>query len=117
MDVNSVYPCLQELFPTVDSRLLKAVAIEHSKDANLAVEIVCSEIIPYLSGWSTGSSSPPEDGEGFKKQRYLLSQPQVIDKVDVGPSSEPQSIAYDDAKESDHTCGVLHADATPRFEH
>ncbi|KAF5455075.1 hypothetical protein F2P56_024688 [Juglans regia] len=116
MDCNSVYPCLQELFPTVDSRLLKAVSIEHSKDANLAVEIVCSEIIPYLSGWSVGSSSPPEDGEGFKKQRYLLSQPQVIDKVDAGPSSEPQSIAYDEAKERDHTCGVLHADATPLVE-
>lgn len=46
----------------------------------------------------------------------MLSQPQVIDKVDAGPSSEPQSIAYDEAKERDHTCSVLHADATPLVE-
>lgn len=33
----------------VDSRILRAVAIEHCKDPDTAVEVVLSEIIPCLS--------------------------------------------------------------------
>lgn len=45
-----------------------------------------------------------------------LSQQQVIDKPDMGPSSEPQPIDGEAAKETDHTGGALHADATPLVE-
>ncbi|KAL8234270.1 hypothetical protein R6Q59_020370 [Mikania micrantha] len=48
MGFNSVYKVLQEVFPQVDARALKAVAIEHSKDADVAVEVVLVEIIPHL---------------------------------------------------------------------
>ncbi|XAR61228.1 hypothetical protein NMG60_11034873 [Bertholletia excelsa] len=63
MGFNSVYRVLQEVFPQVDTRLLRAVAIEHSKDADTAVEVVLTEIIPFLpersaiSGSSTDSTN------------------------------------------------------------
>ncbi|CAH1417640.1 unnamed protein product [Lactuca virosa] len=56
MGFNSVYKALQDVFPQVDSRLLRAVAIEHPKDADLAVEVVLVDIIPHLS---EQSQSPP----------------------------------------------------------
>ncbi|KAI3742727.1 hypothetical protein L1987_60421 [Smallanthus sonchifolius] len=59
MGFSSVYKVLKELFPQVDSRLLKAVSLEHSKDADAAVEVVLVEIIPFLPDQplSNGSSS------------------------------------------------------------
>ncbi|XP_041022616.1 uncharacterized protein LOC121263657 isoform X1 [Juglans microcarpa x Juglans regia] len=116
MGFNSVYRCLQEIFPMVDSRLLRAVAIENSKDADQAALAVLSEIIPYFSLHSIGPSNPPENDNGIKKQMDLLSQQQVIVTADVGPSLEPCPIACDDAKETDHSSGVLHADAKPIVE-
>ncbi|XP_057535982.1 uncharacterized protein LOC130814026 isoform X2 [Amaranthus tricolor] len=48
MGFNSVYQTLKELFPQVDARLLKAVAIEHAKDPNAAVETILTEIFPFM---------------------------------------------------------------------
>ncbi|XP_058770856.1 uncharacterized protein LOC131644386 [Vicia villosa] len=60
MGFNSVYRSLQDIFPQVDSRLLRAVAIEHPKDADIAAEIVLTEIIPSISK-KLLSVTPPED--------------------------------------------------------
>ncbi|XP_009769175.1 uncharacterized protein LOC107809980 [Nicotiana tabacum] len=49
MGFKKVYKALHEIFPEVDSRILRAVAIEHCKDPDTAVEVVLSEIIPCLS--------------------------------------------------------------------
>lgn len=49
MGFNKVYKCLLEIFPEVDSRLLRAVAIEHPKNADSAAEVVLTEIIPYVT--------------------------------------------------------------------
>lgn len=49
MGFNKVYRSLQEVFPQIDARVLRAVAIEHSKDADAAVEAVLMEIIPFFS--------------------------------------------------------------------
>ncbi|XP_052293285.1 uncharacterized protein LOC102624032 isoform X2 [Citrus sinensis] len=57
MGFNAVYRCLMEMFPQIDTRLLKAVAIEHSKDADAAATIVLTEILPYWSKKSLTSSS------------------------------------------------------------
>lgn len=48
--------CLEQ----VDSRLLRAVAIEHPKDADIAAEIVLTEIIPSISK-KLLPVTPPED--------------------------------------------------------
>ncbi|XVF72453.1 hypothetical protein PTKIN_Ptkin12aG0122600 [Pterospermum kingtungense] len=57
MGFNKVYQCLMDIFPQVDSRILKAVAIENSKDVDAAAEIVLSEIMPYLSKRTVAASS------------------------------------------------------------
>ncbi|XP_047326510.1 uncharacterized protein LOC124930197 isoform X2 [Impatiens glandulifera] len=58
MDFKSVYNSLLEVFPEIDTRVLRAVAIEHSKDATTAVEAVLTEIIPYLTKKNISSGFP-----------------------------------------------------------
>lgn len=57
MGFTSVYRTLQDVFPQVDSRILRAVAIEHSKDADVAVEVVIDEVLPHLREQPTAVSS------------------------------------------------------------
>ncbi|XP_042048533.1 uncharacterized protein LOC121794439 isoform X1 [Salvia splendens] len=70
MGFNKVYKSLQEIFPQIDARALRAVAIEHSKDADAAVEAVLVEIIPFFSERSrphtpsTGSTTVGESSGG-----------------------------------------------------
>ncbi|XP_022727731.1 golgin candidate 5-like [Durio zibethinus] len=61
MGFNKVYQCLMGIFPQVDSRILKAVAIENSKDVDAAAEIVLSEIMPYLSKQAVAASSSSQN--------------------------------------------------------
>ncbi|KAK9139628.1 hypothetical protein Scep_009309 [Stephania cephalantha] len=49
MGFKSVFKALQEVFPQVDARILKAAAIEHSKDADAAVEFILSEVLASSS--------------------------------------------------------------------
>ncbi|KAI3460863.1 hypothetical protein Pfo_017526 [Paulownia fortunei] len=71
MGFNKVYKSLQEIFPQIDARVLRAVAIEHSKDADAAVEAVLVEIIPFFTERSrpstplTGSISGGESSEAL----------------------------------------------------
>ncbi|KAI3676507.1 hypothetical protein L1987_86117 [Smallanthus sonchifolius] len=64
--MGSVYNVLKELFPQVDSRLLKAVSLEHYKDADAAVEVVLVEIIPSFPDQplTNGSSSNSQSSLG-----------------------------------------------------
>lgn len=57
MGFNSVYQCLLSIFPEVDKRMLKAVAIENSNNVDAAAETILTEVIPYLSKSSASSSS------------------------------------------------------------
>ncbi|XWS76439.1 hypothetical protein CRYUN_Cryun01aG0176300 [Craigia yunnanensis] len=61
MGFNKVSQCLLDIFPQVDSRILKAVAIENSKDVNAAVEIVLSEIMPFLSKGTVAARSSSQN--------------------------------------------------------
>ena len=45
--------------------MLKAVAIEHSKDVDTAVEVVLVEVIPFLSKGTTASSGSSRDSGFF----------------------------------------------------
>ncbi|PWZ10285.1 hypothetical protein Zm00014a_029484 [Zea mays] len=49
-DLKEVFRSLQELFPEVDHRILKAIAIEHSKDVDSAVVTVLDEVMPFMTG-------------------------------------------------------------------
>ncbi|XP_022869024.1 uncharacterized protein LOC111388525 isoform X2 [Olea europaea var. sylvestris] len=69
MGFNEVYKVLQEIFPQIDSRVLRAVAIEHSKDADAAIDAVLEEIIPFFterSRQSCQSSGSMNVGESSK---------------------------------------------------
>ncbi|XP_008776441.1 uncharacterized protein LOC103696548 [Phoenix dactylifera] len=46
MTVQSVFRSLREVFPQVDLRILKAVAIEHPEDVDAAVEFILSDVLP-----------------------------------------------------------------------
>ncbi|KAL6516062.1 hypothetical protein OROGR_019367 [Orobanche gracilis] len=72
MGFNEVYQSLQELFPQIDSRALRSVAIEHSKDTDAAVEAVLEEIIPFFIERST-PSSPLDQSSSMAKSSESLS--------------------------------------------
>ncbi|XP_059660521.1 uncharacterized protein LOC132306928 [Cornus florida] len=69
MGFNSVYKALQEVFPQLDARILRAVAIEHSKDADAAVEAVLVEVIPYISKRSPEPCSSNDNGVLLEQSR------------------------------------------------
>lgn len=45
----------------VDTRILKAVAIEHSKDADAAAECILSEVLPFMTRQFSAHSSSHEN--------------------------------------------------------
>ncbi|XP_010422521.1 PREDICTED: uncharacterized protein LOC104707794 isoform X1 [Camelina sativa] len=62
MGYKAVYSSLAELFPQIDARLLKAVAIEHPKDADEAAAVVVSEIVPlFYPNLADDTSAPPDN--------------------------------------------------------
>ncbi|CAK9151046.1 unnamed protein product [Ilex paraguariensis] len=93
MGFNTVYRVLQEIFPQVaevDTRLLRAVAVEHRKDADAAVEAVLNEIIPFLSERTMVTSSSNEKG-------IVLNSPEAV--TDANTTSQS-----DDTLLVDSTC-------------
>ncbi|XP_048138932.1 uncharacterized protein LOC115730459 isoform X2 [Rhodamnia argentea] len=99
MGFSTVYRCLQELFPQLDARVLKAVAIENSKDADAAVEVVLSEILPYVSVQEKPQSSPSQylgslnlsDGEVRSDQPSSLSRRRSMAEKANAASSEAKA--------------------------
>ncbi|KAL0730553.1 hypothetical protein Bca4012_026646 [Brassica carinata] len=58
MGYKLVYRSLTELFPQIDSRILKAVAFEHPKDADEAAAVVISEIVPKFEATHPLNKTP-----------------------------------------------------------
>ena len=101
MGFNSVYRSLQDIFPQVVSRILRAVAIEHPKDADQAAEIVLTEIIPFIPKSNNPPATPPQDnGPGVpinlqverEEEGNKLRHRRRVDVKDVGPSFASPSI-------------------------
>ncbi|XP_010938758.1 uncharacterized protein [Elaeis guineensis] len=46
MTFQAVFLLLQEVFPQIDPRILKAAAIEHAEDVDAAVEFILSDVLP-----------------------------------------------------------------------
>jgi hypothetical protein len=100
MGFKKVYKALQEIFPEVDFRLLRAVAIEHKKDADSAVESVLTEIIPYLTGkfglsdsssknWSP--EQPPSSSSESRAAEQTASSSSESRAAEKTPSSSSES--------------------------
>ncbi|XP_073283784.1 uncharacterized protein [Primulina huaijiensis] len=83
MGFNEVYNSLQELFPEIDARVIRAVAIEHSKDPDAAVEAVLEEIIPFFSEISRPTT--PLTGRSFLDQspKEAIATVQSVDGLPV----------------------------------
>ncbi|OVA20065.1 Ubiquitin system component Cue [Macleaya cordata] len=132
MGFNSVFRALQEIFPEVDIRILKAVAIEHPKDADAAVEVILFEVLPstssrpeaslptidnrddeHLSSFSPLTSPhTPSDYQDLKhssigeigtEQSFLLKHQGAAEETIASSSSKPGSVASEDADENYHT--------------
>ncbi|XP_078445171.1 uncharacterized protein LOC144714325 [Wolffia australiana] len=95
MSYRSVFCALQELFPQIDLRVLKAVALEHCTDVDAAAEFILSEFLPTLDAQrdkprvSTGSlshSKLPDSGlliEGTDGMTYSsISSPDMTLRID-----------------------------------
>ncbi|KAG5252000.1 hypothetical protein OIU76_008191 [Salix suchowensis] len=118
MGFKTVYKCLMDVFPQVDTRILKAVAIEHSKDAGVAVEVVLSEVLPFLTRQSAVpiprcvNTTPISDGEAEHEEQVTgLRHRQVRLVRSAGSSSEPRSTAEKDSRKADLS-GILGSDST-----
>nr|XP_018684268.1 PREDICTED: uncharacterized protein LOC103992430 [Musa acuminata subsp. malaccensis] len=49
MTLKSVLRALQEVFPQIDLRILRAVAVEYSEDVDAAVEFILSDVLPIIT--------------------------------------------------------------------
>ncbi|XP_065861176.1 uncharacterized protein [Euphorbia lathyris] len=122
MGFKGVYRSLMELFPQVDSRILKAVAIEHPKNAELAVEVVISEVLPNLSQHAAvgsplhkvrGSSSISNGSAEDEELANSLRNHQVGLEKTISTSVESRSIANNDAYKTANA--VFVSDSTTVF--
>ncbi|KAG8370711.1 hypothetical protein BUALT_Bualt13G0011700 [Buddleja alternifolia] len=93
MGFNKVYKSLLEVFPQVDSRALRAVAIEHSKDADAAVEAVLVEIIPFFAERSRPSSPLTRRSISVRKSNEALLGSIVTTQTADGPSLNKEGSA------------------------
>ncbi|THU59844.1 hypothetical protein C4D60_Mb07t06310 [Musa balbisiana] len=56
MTLKSVLRALQAVFPQIDLRILRAVAVEYSEDVDAAVEFILSDVLPIITGPAEASN-------------------------------------------------------------
>ncbi|KAF2314898.1 hypothetical protein GH714_037106 [Hevea brasiliensis] len=95
----------------VDSRMLKAVAIENPKDVNGAAEVIISEVLPFLSQQSMVDSPLHKDcsPSGLSGGRVVNDEQ---NNRTVTTSLESKSIAKEDACKTDLTSAIHHSGST-----
>ncbi|XP_042007196.1 uncharacterized protein LOC121755838 isoform X2 [Salvia splendens] len=101
MSFRKVYETLQDLFPLIDVRVLKAVAIEHSKDVDEAVVAVIDEIIPFLASHSVCERNPEVEGDIV---RLTLKVDDDV-KMDANIHSQGESLVVV-GENRVHTCQI-----------
>ncbi|KAL8530695.1 hypothetical protein ACS0TY_007653 [Phlomoides rotata] len=100
MGFQSVYSSLLDLFPQVDPRALKAVAIEHSKDVDTAVIAVLEEIIPFLTEKPT-PSSPLSQSFSISESSNVDTQKEDCPLVETGGLVQlPNAYIVDSGKQT-----------------
>ncbi|XP_057800811.1 uncharacterized protein LOC131016195 [Salvia miltiorrhiza] len=105
MSFQKVYESLQDLFPLIDDRALRAVAIEHSKDVDAAVVAVLEEIIPFFTVRSTPNSPlgrsvcEGESSKGSSSVRTEVVPQEENDHRFVSGNSQPSTSADDGLSE------------------
>ncbi|KAM3404051.1 hypothetical protein ACQJBY_007257 [Aegilops geniculata] len=92
-DHMTVFRSLRELFPQVDPRMLKAVAIEHHKDADSAVVAVLDEVMPSMIGSVEVSSLHQEAAVSKDDFFRSLSANQAARETGSSSSAGPVGIS------------------------
>uniref|UniRef100_A0A1D1XY56 CUE domain-containing protein n=1 Tax=Anthurium amnicola TaxID=1678845 RepID=A0A1D1XY56_9ARAE len=109
MSFKSVYRCLQEVFPQVDLRILKAIAIEHSTDVDAAVDFVLLEVLPHLSASQDESYIHSEvQEENFKSLEVERSSQGISSSVNSSLHSYPDQLV-EKLPGTDHASAALFA--------
>ncbi|KAF2298662.1 hypothetical protein GH714_024594 [Hevea brasiliensis] len=113
MGFKAVYRTLMELFPQVDSRILKAVAIEHPKDVSGAAEVVLSEVLPFLAQQSMVDRPLHRDcrPSGLSDRRAENEEQKNMGRI-VASCLESKSIAKEDVCKTDLTIAIHYSDST-----
>ncbi|KAL9236030.1 hypothetical protein vseg_010743 [Gypsophila vaccaria] len=108
MGFKSVYQTLRELFPQVDTRLLKAVAIEHAQNPDSAVEYILTEVLPCIGNSSSAPTFAVKD-KGQTVETGIASSSMlgsisgncaIPSTQNNGRNLDEDSLAYYDANES-----------------
>ncbi|XP_042518062.1 uncharacterized protein LOC122091892 [Macadamia integrifolia] len=112
MGFSSVFRSLQEVFPQVDIRVLKAVAIEHPKDADAAVECILFEVLPYLRSPSEPLCTQ-NDSQDVNHSIFGGEEPGqgVVEGVIADSQSNSVFDASENANDSINTTNALFGDA------
>ncbi|XP_074583591.1 uncharacterized protein LOC141839685 [Curcuma longa] len=63
MGFKAVFASLQDIFPQIDLRILKAVALEHPNDIDAAAESILVEILPSIATFHESSSALQDANE------------------------------------------------------
>eukprot|EP00262_Sarcandra_glabra_P022103 TRINITY_DN9628_c3_g1_i1.p1 TRINITY_DN9628_c3_g1~~TRINITY_DN9628_c3_g1_i1.p1 ORF type:complete len:604 (+),score=151.82 TRINITY_DN9628_c3_g1_i1:111-1922(+) len=121
MGFNSVFRSLQEVFPQIDVRMLRAVAIEHSKDVDAAVEFILFEVLPSMG-------NPPEelltlnDNQEVKypttveaesgDQSFSLMHQEELEEASTCRLSESKSVDCEDPHGTYHTSDSLYVNSS-----
>ncbi|XP_073063419.1 uncharacterized protein [Primulina eburnea] len=92
MGIDKVYSSLQELFPEIDARVIRAVAIEHSKDPDAAVEAVLEEIIPFFSEISTPTRALTGSSSLDQLPKEAIATAQSVDGLPVNAIGSAEEI-------------------------
>ncbi|KAJ0979642.1 hypothetical protein J5N97_015116 [Dioscorea zingiberensis] len=85
---------LQDAFPQIDLRLLKAVSIEHAEDVDAAFEFIVSDVLPRFS-------EPPKDTQENKDSPHKAGSSSLdfprdgINNSDASQLSEMKSVAFE----------------------
>ncbi|KAI6695607.1 hypothetical protein NL676_023317 [Syzygium grande] len=119
MGFAAVYQCLQELFPQLDVRLLKAVAIEHPKDADAAVEVILSEVLPHMvqkakitdSRSENMSSLGQSDAEVESEEQTSLSRRRHMSKRATVNSLEMKEVSSGGGNAANNAGNSVDADS------
>lgn len=91
MGFQSVYSMLIDVFPQVDNRILRAVAIENSKDADKAVEVVLMEVIPNITSTSGFANDSPDSIASNEDDTICWDSENLDDNVGLFKVSSPNN--------------------------
>ncbi|KAG0502681.1 hypothetical protein HPP92_002753 [Vanilla planifolia] len=117
MSSKPVFESLRELFPQVDSRILRAISIEHVEDINEAVEFILAEVIPTASagtdflGIHNTHALEQSLMDAAKVPEHIVLDDQTLPPLVLPHHGEPENIdLYSSVADEQRLCDALFQD-------